>query len=146
MDLTINQQRPFIGIAVILINPQYPNCVLISKRLSSHGKDSYQLPGGHLEYGESFEQCAERELLEETNLHLKSFQFVYITNTIFEQQSKHYVTIFMKTVINDCSTLKCMEPEKNSDWIWMKWEDLKQMNLFEPLRKAVDDQLFNPFH
>lgn len=143
MDST---KRPFVGIAVFVLNHQYPNSVLISRRLSAHGEDTYQLPGGHLEYGESFEQCAERELFEETNLQSKSFQFVYLTNDIFEEQSKHYVTIFLKTVLNDCSTLKCMEPHKNSDWTWIKWEDLKQMKLFLPLRKAVDDQTFHLFH
>jgi len=141
--------RPFVGIGIIVVNPcHYPGCVLISKRLSSHGKGCYQLPGGHLEYGESFEECSKRELKEETNIDSSSFKLVHVTNTIFTEEdggSKHYVTLFMKTIIDDDSTLKCMEPHKSSDWIWTKWEDLKNIKLFSPLRQTVENSNFNPF-
>jgi len=145
----LSQLRPLVGIGVVVVFPnRYPGCVLVSERLSSHGKGSYQLPGGHLEYGESFEECAQRELKEETNLDSSSFKLIHVTNTIFSQQdgqSKHYVTIFMKTILQDDSTLKCLEPHKNSDWIWTKWNDLKTKKLFAPLQQAVDNSNFNPF-
>jgi 8-oxo-dGTP diphosphatase len=145
----LSQIRPLVGIGVVVVFPsRYPDCVLISERLSSHGKGSYQLPGGHLEYGESFEECAQRELKEETNLDSSSFKLIHVTNTIFSQQdgqSKHYVTIFMKTILHDDSTLKCLEPHKNSDWIWTKWKDLKTKKLFAPLQQAVENSNFNPF-
>ncbi|CAF0982020.1 unnamed protein product [Rotaria sordida] len=141
--------RPLVGIGVIVVYPsRYPEHVLVSERLSSHGKGCYQLPGGHLEYGESFEECAQRELKEETNLDSSSFKLVHVTNTIFSQedgQSKHYVTLFMKTIINDDSALKCVEPHKNSNWIWIKWKNLNQMKLFAPLQQAVNNSNFNPF-
>ncbi len=141
--------RPLVGIAVIVVYPsRHPDSVLVSERLSSHGKGGFQLPGGHLEYGESFEECAQRELKEETNLHCSNFKLVHVTNTIFSEEDggpKHYVTLFMKTTIDDDSTLKCLEPHKNSDWIWIKWNDLKTMKLFAPLRQAVDNSNFNPF-
>jgi hypothetical protein len=69
-------------------------------------------------------------------------------NTILGDEDggpKHYVTLFLRTIIRDDSTLKCMEPHKNSDWTWTKWEDLKTMNLFAPLRQAVENNNFHPF-
>jgi 8-oxo-dGTP diphosphatase len=141
--------RPLVGIAVIVVNPiHHPGCVLISERLSSHGKGSYQLPGGHLEYGESFEECAKRELAEETNLDCSSFKLIHVTNTIFSEEEggpKQYVTLFLKGIIDDDSTLKCLEPQKNSDWIWTKWNDLKNLKLFAPLKQAVNNSNLNPF-
>ena len=141
--------RPLVGIAVLLVDPDhYPNCVLVSERLSNHGKGTYQLPGGHLEHGESFEECAQRELKEETNINCSCFKLVHVTNTIFSHEdggSKHYVTLFMKAIIHDDSSLKRMERHKNSDWTWIQWKDLKTMRLFEPLKQAVENSNFNPF-
>jgi hypothetical protein len=57
--------------------------------------DVWALPGGHLEHGESFEQCAERELLEETGLQIEHAHFVWACNTVFES-NHHYVTIFVQ--------------------------------------------------
>ena len=37
------------------------------------------LPGGHLELGESWEDCASREVLEETNLTIASPRLYQVT-------------------------------------------------------------------
>lgn len=65
-------------------------------RLSKHGEGEYALPGGHLELGESFEDCAARELLEETGITAAQWSFVHAVNSVFSP-TKHYVTIFMVT-------------------------------------------------
>lgn len=143
--------RPMIGVAVIVTCSKIGDGrVLISERLSdrSHGKGYFQLPGGHLEFGETFEECAKRELKEETNLDCQSFDLIYLTNTIFSKDEggpKHYLTLFLRGEIVDPSELKLMEKEKNSEWIWIEWNHLKQMKLFGPLHQAVHDQHFLPF-
>lgn len=143
------RSRPFVGIGILVIFAgQQPGCVLVSERRSSHGQGGLQLPGGHLEFGESFEACAQRELKEETNLDSSSFKQVYVTNTVFGEHEggpKHYVTVFMRTEINDDSTLKCLEPQNNTEWIWMNWSSLRTFKLFGPLQQAVHDRQFNPF-
>jgi 8-oxo-dGTP pyrophosphatase MutT (NUDIX family) len=60
-------------------------------------------PGGHLEFGESFEETARREILEETGLNIKDVTFLTASNDIFAEEKRHYVTIFMKAKVTDTS-------------------------------------------
>lgn len=55
-------------------------------------------PGGHLEYGESFESCAAREVMEETGLIIKDVRFLTATTSILADCNKQYVTIWMTGV------------------------------------------------
>lgn len=63
----------------------------------------YGTPGGHLEYGESFESCAARELKEELNIDIAENQIRYLTtlNVINKEAKVHYLNIFMVTLIPD---------------------------------------------
>lgn len=66
-----------------------------------------------MEPGEPFEKCAARESLEETGLKITKLEFITATNDVMEAEKKHYVTIFMKGVIEG-STLQpqvCMSIE-----------------------------------
>lgn len=84
-----------VGVGVLARHPSTGQ-VLLGKRTVRHGASTYSFPGGHLEYGESFVECASRELLEETNLvfeHESSVEQVSALNNIFKEEGKHYVTI-----------------------------------------------------
>lgn len=53
-------------------------------------------PGGHLDFGESPEQCAVRETLEETGLGVDNVRFVAVTNDLIPETNRHYITIWMR--------------------------------------------------
>lgn len=55
----------------------------------------WAFPGGHLEFGESYAECAERESLEETGLKVKAVKTAAFTNDVFASENKHYITIFV---------------------------------------------------
>lgn len=60
--------RPLVGIAVLITSPSHPGCVLVGERKGAHGAATFANPGGHLEYGEEWDECGRREVKEETNL------------------------------------------------------------------------------
>jgi mutator protein MutT len=112
--------RPYIGVAVIVIRN---GRVLLGKRKHAHGAGTWQFPGGHLEYGESIEACARRELFEETGLSILNLRMGPFTNDIFEAEKKHYVTLF---VIADQTAGEAgvKEPDKCERWDWFRWSEM----------------------
>lgn len=126
--------HPRVGVGVIV---QKGGHVLIGQRKGSLGDGHWALPGGHLEYGESFEACATREVLEETGIAVSDVCFATAENTVFPE-GKHYVTIFMHAQAPTGADARLMEPDKCSRWCWVMWEDLKlHKPLFQPLQQLV---------
>lgn len=77
--------------ATALASSQY----LIPVFLLTDCKGTWSLPGGHLEFGETFEQCAKREVAEETGQDIEDVEFITATETMFVAENKHYVTVFV---------------------------------------------------
>ncbi|WP_419662798.1 DNA alkylation repair enzyme [Desulfosarcina variabilis str. Montpellier] len=115
-----DEKRPTVGVAVIVVRD---GCVLLGKRKNAHGAGTWQFPGGHLEYGESIEGCARRELYEETGLSIDACRLGPYTNDIFHEEEKHYITLF---VIADQTTgdATVKEPHKCECWAWFKWSEM----------------------
>jgi 8-oxo-dGTP diphosphatase len=123
-------ERPKIGIGVIVIKDKK---ILVGKRRSAHGEGTWSPPGGHLEFGETWENCARRETREETGIEIKDVEFFAVTNDIKEET--HYVTIFMKC-LSASGIVKNLEPDKCECWKWFPWEELPRP-LFQPLETIV---------
>ncbi|CAG8045250.1 unnamed protein product [Penicillium salamii] len=114
---------PRVGIAVFVLNAQ--GKFIVGKRKGSHGAGTWALPGGHLEFGESFETCAARETLEETGLDIRDLRYLNATNSVFQAENKHYITIFIGAVCEEGAEPKLLEPEKCEKWEWVSWDELK---------------------
>lgn len=130
--------RPKVGIGVVVVKD---NKVLFGKRKNAHGDGAWCYPGGHLEYGESWEECSHREVMEETGIKIKNLRFGAITNDIFKSEKKHYITICMIADF-DSGEVKVMEPHKCERWEWFEWDKLPS-----PLFLPITNQLkagFNP--
>ncbi|KAJ1801526.1 hypothetical protein LPJ59_000200 [Coemansia sp. RSA 2399] len=102
--------------------------ILIGQRKSSHGSGTWGLPGGHLEMGESWAACAQREVLEECGIEVPSdLVHVATLNSVFADvvPMKHYITLCMapKTPTFKGS-VRVMEPDKCARWIWVTWQEL----------------------
>lgn len=86
--------RPAAGVGVLVWKN---GKLLLGKRVSKHGMGTWSVPGGYLEYGESFEEGARRENLEETGVEIKNVRFLWTTNNIFHSEKKHTITVFMES-------------------------------------------------
>ncbi len=127
-----NQLRPRTGIGVLVFKD---GKVLMGKRKSSFGAGEFCGTGGHLEYMESFEQCAKRETREEAGIEIENVRFLCLVN-VMQYAPKHYVDIGLVADWKSGEP-KVMEPEKLESWGWYDLHNLPSP-LFAMLPKYVD--------
>jgi 8-oxo-dGTP diphosphatase len=135
----MNKERPQIGIGVIIRNG---GKALLGLRRGSHGSGSWSFPGGHLEFGEQIEMCAQREVEEETGALVSIIGRGPFTNDIFAEERRHYITLF---VIADyvSGDIEVREPDKCERWQWFDWNELPRP-LFLPIQNLLKTG-FDPF-
>ncbi len=130
-----------IGFGVMLLRD---NKVLLGQRHSDpikadsamRGEGTWTMPGGKLDFGESFEEGARRELLEETGLKLSSLddlRVISLSNDIVSDA--HFVTIGMLCK-NISGNPKVMEPDEITKWDWFPLDQLPKP-LFPPSATVI---------
>ncbi len=110
-----------VGIGVMIFKD---GKVLLGKRKGSHGAGEYSFTGGHLDYMESFEDCARRETKEEAGIEIEKVRFQCVSN-ITAYAPKHYVHIGL---IADWKSgePQVLEPEKCESWGWYSLDELPE--------------------
>lgn len=124
-----------VGIAVFIFKD---GKFLMQQRKGSHGAGTWSVPGGHLEFGESFEDTARREVREETGLDIKNVRFGAVTNDYFEDESKHYVTVWMLSDWADKEAF-IAEPDKCIAQAWHTFDHLPSP-LFLPWNQLLSSE------
>ncbi len=135
-----NNKKIGVGIGVMILKD---NKVLMGKRMNSHGDGEYAFTGGHLEYMESFEECAKRETLEEAGVQIKNVRFLSLGN-INKFAPKHYIGV---GVIADWESgePQVLEPEKRQSWEWYDLDNLPEP-IFQPAKLMIDAYLNGKFY
>ena len=125
-------KRPNVGLGVFILKD---GKFLLGKRQGAHGEGYWGLVGGHLEFNEPWEECAKREAMEEVGIKIKNVRYAALTNDLFDEEKKHYVTIFL-VADYDVGNLTNREPEKCLEWDWFSWEELPHP-LFIPIQNLL---------
>jgi 8-oxo-dGTP diphosphatase len=127
MSLTTNgtELYPKVGVGAMIMRDGQ---VLLGCRKGSHGAGTYAWCGGHLEFGETLEACAVREVREETGLVVASLKLLCVSNII--AYDKHYLDFEFLTEVEPGQP-QVLEPDRIESWGWYELD-----NLPSPLFKA----------
>lgn len=125
-----------VGIGVMLLKD---NKVLLGRRSPSY-KDSFELggtwtmPGGKMEYGETFEETAKREVFEECGIKIKEAKLISISND--KTDKAHFVTLGFL-----CESFEGKEEAKEEaiiEWKWFYVNNLPSPMYF-PSKNIIDN-------
>ncbi|BDH45852.1 NUDIX domain-containing protein [Salmonella enterica subsp. enterica serovar Choleraesuis] len=122
-----------IGVGVLIFRH---GKVLLGRRAGSHGSGDWAAPGGHLEYGETPEQCACREAAEETGLKLDDLRAGPWCHSHFAERQRQYATLFIYAQSQSGEPQRC-EPDKCEGWQWFA-PDALPAPLFAPLAALIE--------
>lgn len=100
-----------------------------------NGAGTWTMPGGKLDFGETFEDGAKREVLEETGITLGQIDVICVNQDMVE--NAHFVTIgLFSEVFSD--EPKVMEPDEITEWQWFDLNNLPSP-LYFPSAKVLEN-------
>jgi 8-oxo-dGTP diphosphatase len=145
--MTEEKKRVGAGFGVLMLKD---NKILLGKRHEDpdkadselHGGGTWTMPGGKLEFGETFEEGAKREVLEETGMILNEAKVICVNNDKIPEA--HFVTIGLFSE-NFSGKEEVMEPDEITEW---KWFDLNSLPapLFFPSKKVLENYKAEKFY
>ncbi|NQU99046.1 NUDIX domain-containing protein [Candidatus Woesearchaeota archaeon] len=99
------------------------------------GAGKWTMPGGKLHFGETFEEGAKREVMEETGIKVKSMKVITLTNDIVE--GAHFVTTGFLCEDSE-GEAQVLEPDEITEW---KWFDLNELPspIYFPSEKVFEN-------
>jgi len=137
-----------VGFGIMLLNSKEQ--VLLGRRhvdpekadSELSGEGTWTMPGGKLEYGESFEEGAKREMMEETGIFLEKVKVVCVSND--KVDSAHFVTIGMFSEYFQGEP-RVMEPDEITEWHWFDLDNLPSP-LFFPSQRVLENVELNKIY
>lgn len=121
------------GAVVFRIISGTPRFLLIRNRRSAH----WGFPKGHMEFGETPEETAIREVLEETGIHITILpDFVCKSEYTIQGRIEKTVHIFLASTTD---TQTVIQKDEIEDYIWLKYEDAVDTVKFENDKSILEN-------
>lgn len=128
---------PNTRVSVVVINSD--NQILLVKHRKGP-RQYWVLPGGRMEYGETFFECGVREVKEETGIDVEVERIIFLSEAIAPDRSRHIVNVFM-TAKPVGGTLKLGNEPVLAGLEFKPLEELRSLSLYPPVSLQVLDYL-----
>ncbi len=126
--------RPLVGVGVVFFRE---GRVFLARRKGELGGGTWGSAGGHLEFGETPEDCARREAREEFGVEVGELSHLCVSNII--GYGRHYLDIEFLGDIGEQEP-RLMEPDSFEGFGWFPLQALPEP-LFLAMRYAIDSLL-----
>ena len=112
-----------VGCGAFILNNS--NEVLLQQRNKEPEKGYWSIPGGKLEWMETFEEAVKREIKEECDIDIKVVRLLGICDHIVKSEDQHWVSPSFLCKIEKGEP-KIMELNKHLDMKWFSLDNLPE--------------------
>jgi len=129
-----DQQYPEPTVGALIFNDQ--DQLLIVKTHKWHG--NYTIPGGHVELGEHLVEALEREIKEETGLHLTGAEFLCFQEFVFDEcfwEKRHFIFFDFICRVEPGEVRLNDEAE---GYVWVDLDQVEDFLIDDYLRHSLD--------
>ena len=127
---------PRVAVGAVVIDA---NRILLVKRGKAPASGKWAIPGGSVELGETLQQAAEREILEETGLRIRADEPVYTFEVIERDRQEgirfHYVIVDLAAEYLGGELNPGDDAERAA---WVDFADLPDLDLNTATRAFLD--------
>lgn len=127
--------NPIIAVGVVVVKDDH---ILLIKRSKPPKSNSWSIPGGAQELGETIRTTARREVMEETAITIDDLHFLDIIDFIDRDQDgriKHHYTLIDYAANYVSGTLSAGDDA--NDAIWVPLDQLSEYNLWSETEKVI---------
>lgn len=114
---------PLVAVGAVVFKN---NCVLLVRRGQAPSEGLWAIPGGSVEIGETLQEAAEREILEETGIKIRAGKPIYTFDVIDRDEDGkirfHYV------IIDLAADYVSGEPAAGDDAAEARWVSVHEFN------------------
>ena len=125
--------RPYVGVGVIVFRGKE---VLLIKRNKEPSKGQWSIPGGRQTIGETAEEAAQRELLEETGVYVDRLLLVDVVDAIIPDAEGKIK--FHYTLVDFMGHWYSGDSRAGDDAQEVRWVHLNEMSSYPLLEKTMN--------
>lgn len=110
-----------VPIVRLIISEKTGRVLILKRAETSYGLGAWCLPGGKVDYGDTVEKAAARELYEETSLVSNSMRFLFYQDSLPpEPGGMHCINLYLECAIEGTLSLN----RESSEFAWVGPRDL----------------------
>lgn len=118
--------NPRVAVGAVVFRQE---CVLLVRRGQPPAEDLWAIPGGSVEIGETLQEAAEREILEETGIQIRALEPIYTFDVIDRDAAGkirfHYV------IVDLAADYIMGAPAPGDDALEARWVSAREINGLE---------------
>ena len=125
MSSELSAQYP-VPVVRIIVNDADDRALILRRQNTMYAGGGWCLPGGKIEYGQTVEEAAARELEEETALCCKSSNFLFYQDSPPKKPGDmHCINFYLECLVTGSLAIN----DESSDAAWITQADLDQYDI-----------------